>query len=202
MSKLQPLARNESVTALPVLVPSATERDGDVLFLLDERRPAARTRFQSVKRFRLDPKETPKRFLAMTRLLTLAWGEGFDYSLLKQSFHMLVEDAFGPRLPGLLIPKKPLKLKSWSERWLPPAFNREAKRARLVMWHPNGASAFSPGIYCRDSETAWFITLLLSALRTCHGCGILFVPRRRDQIYHDDECGARHRQARYRQRKK
>jgi hypothetical protein len=64
---------------------------------------------------------------------------------------------------------------------------------------------FSPAIYCSSHETAGFVSLLFSKLFSgmiaCQGCGILFVPRRRNQRYHEHGCAARHREARYRKRR-
>jgi hypothetical protein len=213
MVKTNSRDRDKTVTSLiPILIPSAGDApDGHVLVLgCDSRFPKAR-REQPVTRF--DPNAEPeadkkdmKRFLGVARMYTLAAGQRIDYSLLQEGFRSLVEDVFGESLTDGLVKEALANPKSWSRLWLPTLFNRELNSAHLVMSWPGDQPNFGPAIYCPDLKTAYFVSLLFSRLfsgvRACQGCGILFRPKRTNQLYHEDLCGERHRKRRERRRKK
>jgi hypothetical protein len=200
--------KDKSVTTpspLPVLVPTNDEGLGDVMF-----QEGKATRFQAVERYfpsehKQHDKQEAKRLAAIARLLALASGQEIDVVLMQEGFRTLTADAFGTELADSISAKAPKNKKGWSWRWLPGIFNREIQKARLVMWCPRKTQAFIPAIYCLDHATARLATLLLSNLfggwRACLGCGEMFLPHRRDQLYHDHLCAHRHRQRRSRQRK-
>lgn len=191
-------ARDKTVTALPVLIPTEAQGEGDVIF-----QEGRATRWQAINRFipAVGPSPTGKqleRFRAISRMCSLASGKKIDYALLKENFRSLMEDAFGPSGADEFSAKGFKNPKPWSRRWLPAIFNREIKATRLVMYWPDGAAQPDPAIYCPDPGTALFVSLLFSGIRACLGCERMFTPERPNQLYHDRRCADRHRKRRER----
>ncbi|MCU1305233.1 MAG: hypothetical protein JWQ87_5517 [Candidatus Sulfotelmatobacter sp.] len=81
----------------------------------------------------------------------------------------------------------------------------EMSSARLVLWWTDffdgrPCRRFIPAIYCPDLKTALYVREALGERRVsvCLGCGELFVPDRPNELYHDRDCGDRHRHRRQR----
>jgi hypothetical protein len=77
--------------------------------------------------------------------------------------------------------------------------------ARIVLWWVKSFDGRSvqrliPAIYCPDLKTALYVWEALGERRVtvCLGCGELFVPDRPNELYHDRNCGDRHRHRRQR----
>ena len=195
---------DEGVTsALPILIPVAEEEEPDegyVLFLGEDERLPKATVFQPVRRFIARPEQTPKRLLALARMLSLASGQKTDYQMLQEGFRTLAGKAFGEKLTDALSKRGFARPQPWSRRWLPAVFNRELKSVRVVMWWPD-QGRYRLAFYCPDYNAASFLSLLSSELHACLGCGTIYIPRRQDQQFHDLYCGNRYRKRRERARK-
>jgi hypothetical protein len=77
--------------------------------------------------------------------------------------------------------------------------------ARIVLWWVESFDGRSvrrliPAIYCPDLKTALYVWEAMGERRVsvCLGCGDLFVPDRPNELYHDRNCGDRHRHRRQR----
>jgi hypothetical protein len=202
------MTRKSRNDLLPVVVGSKSEGETEGLAPLQEGRG---THLRYVRRFdpekdKLRDAQKVKQFTAIAKLLALSSGQKVDFSLVQEGFRALVADAFPAAEADLISAKQregwalatsgnPLK---WCERWVPALFNRAIKTAQLVMWAPDGGS-FGPAIFCPDTETALYATLLIGrsfdGLRACLGCGVLF-PSRTNKLYHDNKCGDRQRHKR------
>ncbi len=53
----------------------------------------------------------------------------------------------------------------------------------------------------RPGEGRRMVETIETSLRKCQGCGIEFRPRRKDQVFHDTECGRLHRAPRSRKKR-
>jgi hypothetical protein len=193
-----------SAAPFPVLVPNIGKvPDGGVDF-----QEGNATHSMPVRRFvpfapgePLQDNQKAKKYAAIAKLLALAMGKEIDYSLLKEGFRALAVDAFGTDLADAISARALKNPNAWCRRWLPAIFNREIKASSFVMWWPHKSKIFGPAIYCPDRETALLVSLLVSGIRACIGCGKMFIPKRPDKLYHDEACGHRHRQRRLRQKK-
>jgi hypothetical protein len=184
-----------------------TETDTAVEVEMKERlqqQAGRQTEFVPVRRFVLSSRAS-KRFKPVVQLLSFVRGKPVPQ--LKGDFRTLVGEAFRLRPPDehrltdALSDPALADPKLWSRRWLPALFNREIKGTRMVMWWPEDARSFSPAIYCKDEETALFVSLLFRGVELCPGCGQPFI-RRRKQRFHNRNCGQRLRQALYREQQK
>jgi hypothetical protein len=179
---------------------SRTHGPGGAVFFQENRT----LKIQPVKEFVPEQAVAPPRFSAIARLFALASGKKIDFVVLRDHFRSLFEQVFGRPFSDALSKQAAADPKRVAARWLIPLFNQAIQAARLVMWQPPGKRSqnLTPAIYCPDLETALLVGLLLSrggGMTACLGCGVLFVPRRPNQAYHDHLCANRHRKRRERQ---
>lgn len=88
--------------------------------------------------------------------------------------------------------------------WFYPAFfNRELRRARLVLWLTK-RNQFIPAIFCPSMKTALFAFAAFRGVAACANCGELFSPdsaradKSMSEKYCTAACGQRYRQKVYR----
>jgi hypothetical protein len=150
-----------------------------------------------VKQFRMGKGQSPARFQAIAKVLSLTSGKKIDSLLLKDQLPDLFREVFSARLVDALTQQAIDNPTEFAARWLEPLFNREISAARLVTWSVPGRP-FRPAIFCSDDQTALFVHLLFARIDACLGCGKLFTPDRPNQVYHDLRCANRHRKRRER----
>jgi hypothetical protein len=197
--------RDNSVTSLPILVPSAgvepkppflpgtiTRSHGEADQIVFQQGTA--THIQAVQEF-VRPTKPGKRFIAMARMFALLTGQKVDVAIFRDSFDALTKSAFGRNTTNALATQAWENPRMFAERWLVPVFNEQIKNTRLVM-----RSAGKPAIFCPDTETALFVHFLFQGIASCVGCGQIFSPDRQGQLYHDLRCGNAHRKRRERER--
>jgi hypothetical protein len=194
----------------PILVPC---RDGDkpdgCVRILDGRTTTSQPAKLFIRNKGNLTGEAQKRFTAIMRLYSIAHAKEVDYELLRASFWTFAEKAWDPKglskrnVPGAPGPLGPnggdrVDPVGWARFWLPQIVNQELARARVVMYWPDGKT-IGPAIYCPDSNTATFASLLLEGVQLdsyCPGCGKDFKPKRPNQLYCTATCGDRHRHRR------
>lgn len=203
---------------LPVVFPLAVgeepQRDGLVLSLVKRQDIGRRNRPIAVKKFvpgneSIEMAAKLKGFDLIAKLEALSQsGEEVDYELkkddLNESLRSLVGDVAKPEFINLISKGAKDRPSLFSRYWLPLLGTWELKNARVVMWQPL-SDPVGPAIYCPDLGTAAFVSLVFSSMfsgiRSCLGCGHLFVPARLDQDYHDHRCAALHRKKRQQRRR-
>ena len=207
---------------LPILVPLAageeSQRDGLVLSLAKRKEIGHECSDIAVKKFvpgneSVELAAKLKGFDLIAKLEALSEsGEEVDYELkkdeLNESLRSLVGDVCEPEFIDMVsssVSKAPQDDRShFSRVWLTMLGTWELKNARVVIWQPL-TDPVGPAIYCRNAGIATFVSLffsrMFSGIRSCLGCGRLFIPARLDQDYHDHRCAALHRKKRQQRRR-